>query len=100
MNPGVARMEAGQPEAAEALLREAWEIMEVIYARTPGHSARRNAAGWLATCLLVLDLKEGDTARQDTARGIVAAVGLDWDAVVARAAQFPLEPIAGTDEAG
>ncbi len=100
MNAGVVRLEAGQPEAAEGLLREAWEILQVIYAQTPGHSGRGNAADWLATCLLVLDRKEGGTARQGEARGIVTAVGLDWETVVAQAARYPLDPVAPGDGEG
>jgi hypothetical protein len=92
MNAGAARLEAGQAEAAEDPLREAWKIWEEIHRDTPGHSERRIVADWLSICLLVLDRKQGGTARQAEAREIAGAVGLDWEAVVAKAAQVPLEP--------
>jgi tetratricopeptide (TPR) repeat protein len=92
MNAGAARLEAGQAEVAEGPLREAWEIREEIYRDTPGHSQRRTVADWLAACLLVLDRKQGGTARQAEAREIAGAVELDWDELVATAAQYRLEP--------
>ena len=72
MNAGSARLEAGQAEAAEPLLREAYGIRAEIHAQTRGHSDLRNSAEWLVSCLIV-------RGAEAEAREIAAAEGLDWD---------------------
>ena len=68
---------------------------EEIYAGNPGHSGRRNAADWLATCLLVLDRAEGVRDRAAEARGIVENAYRGWTGTRwwQRAQQFPTEPV-------
>ncbi|MBF9034697.1 tetratricopeptide repeat protein [Rhodobacterales bacterium HKCCE2091] len=82
MNVGAVWLKAGKADKAEELLREAYEIRAEIHADTPGHSKRQNAAGWYASCLIVLE-------KTPEARQIVDIEGLDWAERVRIAAQYP-----------
>ncbi|MEO1469388.1 MAG: tetratricopeptide repeat protein, partial [Pseudomonadota bacterium] len=79
-NLGAALLETGVPGAAEGSLRRGLEIRRAAFdATNPRHPSTVSTAGWLVSCLLVLDLVEGGGARQDEARRLCDAYGLDWD---------------------
>ncbi|MEL6954422.1 MAG: tetratricopeptide repeat protein [Pseudomonadota bacterium] len=92
INIGATWLEAGAPERAEPLLREANGICAEIFAEAPGHSLLQNAAGWLADCLLVLDRRDGTRQREAEARELNAVTRSDWSARVKGANTLPLTP--------
>lgn len=59
MNTGSDWLEAGAADRAEPLLAEALEIFDEVHAEQPRHPERREAAQWLAACLLARALGLG-----------------------------------------
>lgn len=91
MNVGSTALELGRVDEAEAPLREAYQIAAEIYAEVPNHPFLQATAQWLTACLFVLARKGQGTEAE--ARQICARHGLNAEALKARAAQFPLEPV-------
>jgi tetratricopeptide (TPR) repeat protein len=93
VNTGSYWLKSGSVHRAEALLREALELRQKVFAEQPQHPETRNAASWLISCLLVL-ARAGDDAeaRRAEARALCAQYGFDFDQEIEHAKQYPRTP--------
>jgi hypothetical protein len=93
MNTGAYWLTSGSANRAEALLREALELRQKVFAAQPQHPDTRAAADWLISCLLVL-ARAGDDAeaRRAEARALCAQYGFDFDQEIEHAKQYPRTP--------
>jgi hypothetical protein len=86
-------LKAGHADEAEDLLKQALHIRQETYHDVPLHPDRRNAAGWLISCLLVRAAAgENRGHREMQARQLADQYGVDLDERVAIAAQIPYDP--------
>ena len=93
LNTGAAMLTSGAADCAEPLLREALEIREAAFAAQPQHPERRNAAGWLISCLLRrAQAGENRGLREMQARQLCDRYGFDFDKAQKIAAQYPYTP--------
>ena len=94
MNVGSICLELGAAAEAEDLLREALGIWEAVFADQPDHPDRRNAAGWLISCLMVRARQGVNRGmREAEARRLCGQYGFDYDERVAKARDYPDAPL-------